>query len=238
MVEAVLPEDGSLPSALCEGAWPPSPLELASWSELESGDRVLADRGAVAADAAAEDDFYVRTWAEPSVDVNGIMAGSPILQKTVLPASAEANVSIRIAPGQSAPQVAETFEQLLRAGAPAGAQIDVQLLSIAEPALFDVESAPLQIAADVLQSTVGRRPPFVRSGGSLPLAAALAHRGIVFIGTGFDLPDGNVHSPNERLLVDYLDVGVTSAERLYAALGQLDHRPIALATEQGGENGA
>ena len=44
------------------------------------------------------------------------------------------------------------------------------------------------------------RPLLVRSGGSLPIVPALAEKGIPTVITGFDLPEGNIHSPNERLL--------------------------------------
>lgn len=39
--------------------------------------------------------------------------------------------------------------------------------------------------------------------------------------TGFDLPEGNIHSPNERLWVEYFPLGVAAARELflgYAAL--------------------
>ena len=54
----------------------------------------------------AADEFYIRTWAEPSLDVNGVQGGSPQLQKTVIPVAAEANVSIRLAAGQRVEEIA------------------------------------------------------------------------------------------------------------------------------------
>ena len=57
--------------------------------------------GARPIDARAAEEFQLRTTAEPSVDVNGVEGGSPRLQKTVLPVEAQANVSIRLAPGQT-----------------------------------------------------------------------------------------------------------------------------------------
>ena len=60
----------------------------------------LAEQGARPADPRAAEEFYLRTFAEPALDVNGIEGGSPQLQKTVLPVEAEANLSIRLAPGQ------------------------------------------------------------------------------------------------------------------------------------------
>ena len=63
---------------------------------------VLAEQGARPMDAEAPEEFYLRTFARAAVDVNGIRGGEATLQKTVLPVAAEANVSIRLAPGQDA----------------------------------------------------------------------------------------------------------------------------------------
>ena len=59
----------------------------------------LAEQGARPADPRAAEEFYLRTFAEPALDVNGFESGSPHLQKTVLPVEAVANLSIRLAPG-------------------------------------------------------------------------------------------------------------------------------------------
>jgi acetylornithine deacetylase/succinyl-diaminopimelate desuccinylase-like protein len=36
--------------------------------------------------------------------------------------------------------------------------------------------------------------------------------------TGFDLPEGNLHSPNERLLVEHIPLGVAVARELFGEL--------------------
>ena len=92
--------DGLLDESLRKGIVPPTEEELRGWRELPPGSDELADQGARPKDARAADDFYLRTFAEPALDVNGIAVGSPYLQKTVLPVEAVANVSIRLAPGQ------------------------------------------------------------------------------------------------------------------------------------------
>jgi hypothetical protein len=51
---------------------------------------------------------------------------------------------------------------------------------------------------------------------------ALAERGIPVILTGFDLPEGNIHAPNERLLLEYVPLGIAAARETYLALGELD----------------
>jgi hypothetical protein len=50
---------------------------------------------------------------------------------------------------------------------------------------------------------------------------ALADRGIPTIVTGFGLPDAQVHSPNERLLAEYVPLGIAAARELYRALAEL-----------------
>ena len=39
--------------------------------------------------------------------------------------------------------------------------------------------------------------------------------------TGFALPDSNIHSPNERLLVEYVPLGVAAARELFSELAKL-----------------
>ena len=51
-------------------------------------------------DAKAEHDFYDRTWAEPSLDINGIRGGKPEFVNTTLVVEAEARFTVRLAPGQ------------------------------------------------------------------------------------------------------------------------------------------
>jgi acetylornithine deacetylase/succinyl-diaminopimelate desuccinylase-like protein len=220
-LSAVLAVNGKLPAPLRRGIVAPAEEELRSWASLRPGEEVIAEQGAQPADSAAASDYYVRTWAEPSVDVNGIDGGSPHLQKTVTPVVAHANVSMRLVPEQQPEEMARVLQELLQDAAPPGARVEVALLSATPPVRFRHDEPAIELAAGVFERVVGRRPLFVRSGGSLPLAAALAERGIPFVGTGFDLPEGNVHSPNERLLVEHVPLGVEVARGLLRAFAHL-----------------
>jgi len=219
---AVLPgPDGRLPEPLRVGLVPPTAAELADWATMPAGAGELAAQGATPADARGAEEFYLRTWAEPAVDVNGIEGGSPYLVKTVLPAKAVANVSIRLAPGQQVEPVAGAFEQLLRAAAPAGARLTIQRQSAAPPGLVDPAARAVQLGLDAFEQALGMRPLLIRSGGTLPIVPALADRGIPTVITGFALPDCNIHSPNERLRVDYIPRGIAAARALFVAWGRL-----------------
>ncbi|MFN2468050.1 MAG: M20/M25/M40 family metallo-hydrolase [Gaiellaceae bacterium] len=220
----VLPRNGRLPEALRAGLAAPTAEELRGWTELPAGVDELAAQGARPADPRAGEEFYLRTFAEPSLDVHGLEGGSPRLQKTVLPVVAEANLSIRLAPGQTVEAVAPEVERLLREAAPEGADVEVERWSSAPPGLVPPDAPAIRLAQDAFEHVVGVRPLLVRSGGTLPIVAALVDRGIPTVVTGFGLPDANIHSPNERLLAEYLPLGIATARELFARFADLPAR--------------
>jgi acetylornithine deacetylase/succinyl-diaminopimelate desuccinylase-like protein len=220
-LSGVLARDGRLPEPLRRGVVPPSGRELEDWVSLQPGAEVLAEQEARPMDARAAEELYLRTWGEPSLDVNGVEGGSPQLQKTVIPVVAEANLSMRLAPGQRVEQAATELERLLRESAPPGADLEVELRSSAPPGLIPPDSAAIRLGQDAFERALGVRPLLLRSGGTLPIVPALADRGIPTIVTGFDVPDGNLHSPNERLLVEHVPLGVATARELLGALAGL-----------------
>ncbi len=217
----VLPREGRLPEPLREGVVPPTEEELAGWAKLTPGAEELSAQGARPADTEAAEEFYVRTFAEPSVDVHGIQGGSPQLQKTVIPVVAEANMSIRLAPGQKPDVIAPKVEQLLREAAPEGAELEIDLWASTEPGLVPPDAEAIRLGQDAFERVLGTRPLLLRAGGSIPIVAALADRGIPAIVSGFDTPEGNLHSPNERFLVEHFPLGVAAARELFIALAEL-----------------
>jgi acetylornithine deacetylase/succinyl-diaminopimelate desuccinylase-like protein len=220
-LDALIAHDGTLVDPLRKGIAAPTADELAGWALLPTGASELADQGARAKDGAAAEDFYVRTFAEPALDVNGIATGSPLLQKTVLPVEAVANLSIRLAPGQTVEEIAPEVERLLREAAPDGAELEVELWSSSPPGLVPPDAKAVQLGLDAFDRVLGRRPALVRTGGTLPIVPALAGRGIPTVITGFGLPDSQIHSPNERLVADYVPQGIAAARELFLAFAAL-----------------
>jgi acetylornithine deacetylase/succinyl-diaminopimelate desuccinylase-like protein len=220
-LSSVVAVDGRLAEPLRVGVAPPTEAELASWRELPAGASELADQGAQPADPQAAEEFYLRTFAEPALDVNGLDSGSPHIQKTVLPVQADANVSIRLAPGQAVEPVVEAFERMLREAAPAGAELDVRLLASAPPAMVPSDAKAIQLGLEAFERALGVRPLLIRSGGSLPIVAAFADKGIATVITGFSLPNSNLHSPNERILAEYVPRGIAAARALFEEFAAL-----------------
>jgi acetylornithine deacetylase/succinyl-diaminopimelate desuccinylase-like protein len=153
--------------------------------------------------------------------VHGLAGGSPHVQKTIVPTAAEANVSIRLAPGQDVETVAAAFERLLRDAVPAGATLDLRRTASSPPGLVDPASRVVRLGLDAFEHVLGTRPLLIRGGGTLPIVPALAAKGIPTILTGFDLPEGNAHAPNERIALEQIELGVACARELLLRLADL-----------------
>ncbi len=220
-LSAVTARDGLLPDELRVGRTPLSEAELESLKKLPSGREILHEAGATPLDPKAAEDFYDRTWAEPSMDVNGIQGGKPDLVNTTLVVEARARFTIRLAPGQDPETIAAAAEKLIRGVVPEGAEVDVEVENAAAPGVFSPDEPAIQLGVEAFERATGVAPILVRVGGTLPIYPALAEKGIPTIGTGFALLDSNVHSPNERLRVVDVDRAVSAASELYRSLAAL-----------------
>ena len=212
--------DGRLPEPLREGIAPPTQVELDEWQALPPGADELRGQGARPLDARAAEEFYVRTWAEPSADVNGILGGKPGLRNTTLSVHASGEFTVRLAPGQRVETIGAAAERLVRAAAPEGADVEVKWAG-SPPALVKPDAPAIQLGLRAFEKVLGVKPLLVRGGGTLPIMPALVDKGIPTVLTGFGLPESNVHSPNERFLLRYFEQGVATAAELYTAFGEL-----------------
>jgi acetylornithine deacetylase/succinyl-diaminopimelate desuccinylase-like protein len=218
----ILPRDGRVPEPLRVGIAPVTDEERAAWAQQPAGADVLREAGAIPYDPEAADEFYLRTTAEPSVEVNGILGGKPGLKNTTVISEAQANFTVRLAPGQTPEEVVPEVERLLHNAAPEGATIEVEELDgSTRPGLVPADSPVIKIAQDAFETAFGVRPILTRAGGTLPIMPALQDKGIPTILTGFALPESNVHSPNERMLVEYFPRGVATIRELFTRLGDL-----------------
>jgi len=220
-LSVLLARDGRLRDELRVGRTPLTDVERKSLEALPSGGQVLAEAGATPLDPKAAEEFYERTWAEPSLDVNGIYGGKPDFVNTTLVVEAHARFTIRLAPGQNPDTIFATAERLLREAVPEGTELEIEQENSAPPGVFSPDSPAIRIGMDAFERALGTRPLLVRVGGTLPIYPALAAKGIPTIGTGFALRESNVHSPNERLRVEDIGRAVAAATELYRSLAAL-----------------
>ena len=218
ILREVLPDsDGRVRNELRAGTAAPGDAERGSWARLPSGAEMLGEAGATEVTPGAAAEFWERTGAEPSVDVNMLTGGEP---RTVIPSVARAQLSVRLAPGQSAAEIAAEAERLLRAALPDGAELSIDF-DLSDPALFDPGQPALQLAARAFERACGTPPAFVRLGGTLPLLAVLAEQRVPTIVSGFALGADAFHAPNESYRLESLRLGELTARELYAALADL-----------------
>ncbi|MEA2180832.1 MAG: hypothetical protein QOF69_17 [Solirubrobacteraceae bacterium] len=218
MLVAVMPgPDGRLRSELLAGIESPAAAELASWEGLPAGEHVLAEIGARELYPGAAAEYYRRTGADASLDVNLIAGGA---DRTVVPASARATLSMRLAPRQRSEQIRPVLERLLRDAAPAGAEVEISH-HCGDPALFSVDEPAIRLAGTAIERACGVAPAFVRIGGSIPIVAELAAKRIPTIVTGFVLPDDAFHAPNESFSLRSLELGERAARELLLQMEQL-----------------
>ena len=218
---ALFARDGRLPEPLRVGVTAPSEDESSGWRELPPGSEELARVGAAPLDERAAEEFYERVFVEPSLDVTGILGGKPGLRNTTLVSRASAGITIRVAPGQDPAVLADAAEALLRAALPAGASLEVLARELTPPAVLARDTEVLALAQGAFEGVFRRRPLIVRVGGTLPITAALASRGIPTVMAGLALPDSHTHSPNERMLLETFPLGVAAARETYRALATL-----------------
>ena len=221
LAELVPDAEGRVRPELAAGVIPPSETERESWERLPPGAEALDRMGVTEVAPGAAQEFYDRIGALPAVDVNMVAGGEP---RTIVPAAARGFVSMRLAPGQRAPELAQVIEGLLRGAAPAGATVAIDW-ELADPSLFDPAEPALRLGAEALERACGVAPVLMRLGGTLPLLALLAERRIPTIVSGFVLDADAIHAPNESYRLESLRLGERAAGELYRALAGLPDAP-------------
>jgi acetylornithine deacetylase/succinyl-diaminopimelate desuccinylase-like protein len=164
-----------------------------------------------------------RRWARPTCDINGLTSGyQGPGAKTVLPCQASAKVSMRLVPNQDPIQIVEAFETALHERCPDHVRLEIHCHSHTPAVLVPTDGKAIQLAADAVEVGFGRRPIFMREGGSIPVVNMFKQElGIDTLLIGFGLEDDNVHAPNEKFDLDALHNGTRTAAALYEKLAGL-----------------
>jgi len=207
-----------------DGVDVPPPAERAALRRAGPGDdEILHDAGVSAGWGERGFSEYERTTLRPSVDVNGIAggyAGDGV--KAVIPTRATAKLSFRLAPGQDPERVERLFRRWVSTVPASGLRVRVKTLFRARPVRVDPRHPAIAAAAGAARDTFGRAPVFVRSGGTLPVAAALsADLGLPVVLMGFALRDDGMHAPDEKMHLPNFHRGVETSIRMMERLARL-----------------
>ncbi|HEY2931301.1 MAG TPA: dipeptidase [Acidobacteriota bacterium] len=161
-------------------------------------------------------------WARPTFEINGLLAGfTGEGAKTVIPARAMAKVSMRLVPDQDPEKIAKLFENHVTKVCPKTVELKITRMHGGKAWLAPIDHPAMQAASRAYEKGFGKKPVFVREGGSIPVVATFAELlkvPSVLIGIG--LPDENAHAPNEKLDLGNFQGGILSTAHLYQELAK------------------
>lgn len=192
--------------------------ERAALRELPYTDEeFLAETGAPSLGGEVGYTTLERLWYRPALDVNGMISGfTGNGAKTVLPARASAKISMRLVADQDPDEIAALFTRHIESLAPEGVEVKVVPSHGGQPWAADPDSPLFEAAAVALETSFGRRPVYIREGGSIPIVPLFEEifRGPVLL-LGFAPPGGNAHAPNEWMDLATYHKGIETIARLY-----------------------
>jgi acetylornithine deacetylase/succinyl-diaminopimelate desuccinylase-like protein len=153
--------------------------------------------------------------ARPTLDVNGIWGGyTGKGAKTVLPSKASAKISMRLVPDQTPEEITEKIRAYFELHTPPTMKLDFKDLHGGHGILIDTHSPAMEAAAKALEGVYGRKPFFIRSGGSIPVVADFKNiLGLDSVLMGFGLDSDAIHSPNEHFALSRFREGIASIIR-------------------------
>jgi acetylornithine deacetylase/succinyl-diaminopimelate desuccinylase-like protein len=151
--------------------------------------------------------------ARPTLDCNGIWGGyTGEGSKTVLPSKATAKISMRLVPDQDPEEIYKLVRAHVLRVAPPQVKVTVRSLHGGKPAIVDIDGRELKAAATAMERAFGRKPVYIREGGSIPVVTTFKRvLGIPSVLMGLGLPDDNLHSPNEKFYLPNFYRGIQAS---------------------------
>jgi acetylornithine deacetylase/succinyl-diaminopimelate desuccinylase-like protein len=166
-----------------------------------------------------------RTSIRPTLEVNGIWSGYiGEGAKTVLPAKANAKISMRLVPNQNSIKIADLFKAHFESIAPSYVTVKVTSHHGGEPVVTPTDSVPFKAAVKAIEATYGKSPIPTRGGGSIPIVALFEKElGLKSIFMGFGLDSDNLHSPNVKYGLFNYYKGIETIPYFYQYLAELSN---------------
>jgi acetylornithine deacetylase/succinyl-diaminopimelate desuccinylase-like protein len=161
-------------------------------------------------------------WVRPTLEVNGLCGGFiGEGAKTVIPAKAMAKISMRLVPNQDPEKIAQRFEEHIKKITPPPVELKITRMHGGKPWVAPIDHPAIQAASRAFEKGFGKRPVFVREGGSIPVVATFAELlALPSVLMGIGLPDENAHAPNEKLNLYNFQHGILSAAFFFQELAK------------------
>ncbi|MDN3292861.1 dipeptidase [Streptomyces ficellus] len=158
-----------------------------------------------------------RLWARPAVTVIGIDCPPVIGATPSVQATARAQISLRVPPGQDAAEATKLLAAHLEAHTPWGARVTVEQVGQGQPFMADVTSPAYTSMGEALRAAYpGQEMQVAGMGGSIPLCNTLAalYPDAEILLIGLSEPEAQIHAVNESVSPEELE-RMSVAEALF-----------------------
>ncbi len=164
-------------------------------------------------------DVMQRLWTQPTFEVHGMVGGyTGTGVKTAIAPAAEAKLSMRLVPNQNPDKVFALVRKFVKQRNP-----DVQVIpeSFLSPFLGPREGPYIDAATDAMRFAFGKKPAFVREGGSIGAVVTMQkHLKVPIVFLGLSLPEHGYHAPNENYDWEQASGGMRMFERYFENLAR------------------
>lgn len=154
--------------------------------------------------------YLERTWARPTLEVNGVFGGfSGEGIKTVLPAEAGAKITCRLVPNQEPDEIVALLKAHIEKHKPTGVEVTISEFDKGRSFLTPFDHPFIQAAGRSYEKVYNVPTAYTRGGGSIPIVAAfdeILELPVVLM--GFGLSSENFHAPNEHFHLENFDKGL------------------------------
>lgn len=204
-------DDGSIAVAgLRALVRPISDAERANAAALPFDEQAfITDVGAI---SAGEPGLTIRERLTlyPAIDVNGLWGGyTGEGGKTVIPDVAHAKITARLSPGIDPDAAQQALRDHLAAHSPAGAELRIKGGHGAPASNIEASHPLVKAARRVLLTETGEEPVLVRLGATVPITAVFTQQlDMDTLMFGMNLPDEDVHAPNEFFHLESIPLGL------------------------------
>lgn len=163
-----------------------------------------------------------RTWARPTLDINGMTSGFQGKgSKTIIPSWASAKISMRLVPYQDSEDIATKVKKYLTTLAPPTVKIEVEILHGGNPVMVKRDGKGIQAASQALKNVFNMEPIFMREGGSIPVVGVFQEMlGADSILLGMGVPGNNIHAPNENYPLENFYEGIKVSAHFFYELSK------------------
>ncbi|MCL6442787.1 MAG: dipeptidase [Alicyclobacillus sp.] len=203
---------------------PLTDAERAEYAKLGFDEEALKRELGVTALPGEEGYSYLeRTWARPTLEINGIYGGfQGEGGKTVIPCEAHAKITCRLVPNQDPNRVLDAIIAHIERNTPPGVTVSYERRASGKAYVTPLDHPVIRLAAEAYEHAYGVPAAFIRMGGSIgvvELFDRLLHAPIVMM--GFGLPDENFHAPNEFFTLANFDKGLRALTHYWTRLPEV-----------------